>query len=76
MATILQATSVAYVRWALRSKAILDELRSNNIFVWGKCCRHGKVLRHGSLKCGPNLVLFSPAKDNYVVAEAQGHAGH
>jgi hypothetical protein len=32
--------------------------------------------RHGSPKCGPNLVLFSPARDNYVVAEAQRHAGH
>jgi hypothetical protein len=37
---------------------------------------HGKVLRHGSPKCGPDMVLFSSAKDNHVMVEAQGHAGY
>jgi hypothetical protein len=46
------------------------------ISSYGGIAHHGKVLCHGSPKCGPNLVLFSPARDNYVVAEAQGHVGH
>jgi hypothetical protein len=32
--------------------------------------RNGKVLRHGGPKCGPDMVLFSPARDNHVMAEA------
>jgi hypothetical protein len=48
VATILQATSAPHVQWAFRSKAVLDELRGNNIFVWGQYCRHGEVFRHGS----------------------------
>jgi hypothetical protein len=53
-----------------RPKAILDELRGNNILIRRQCCCHGKVLRHGSPKCGPDMVLFSLARDNHVVAEA------
>jgi hypothetical protein len=34
------------------------------------------ILRHGSPKCGPDMVFFSSARDNYVMAEAQGHAGY
>jgi hypothetical protein len=30
--------------------------------------------RHGSPECGPDLVFFPSATNNYVVAEAQGHA--
>jgi hypothetical protein len=76
MATILQATSVTHVRWALGPKAILDELLGNNILIWRQRSYHGKVLRHGSPKCGSDMVLFSPARDNHVMAEAQGHAGY
>jgi hypothetical protein len=36
---------------------------------------HGQVLRHGSPERGPNMVFFPSARDNHVVAEAQGHAG-
>jgi hypothetical protein len=76
MTTILQATPIARVQWALGPKTISDELQSNYIFVWGQYCSHGEILRHGSQKCGLDMVLFPPARDNYVMAEAQGHAGH
>jgi hypothetical protein len=76
MATILQATSATHVRWALGPKAILNELWGNNILIWKQHSYHGKVLRHGSPKCGLDMVLFSPAKDNHVMAKAQGHAGY
>jgi hypothetical protein len=39
-------------------------------------CSHGEILRHGSQKRSTNLVLFSPAGDNYIMAEAQGYANH
>jgi hypothetical protein len=35
-----------------------------------------KSFRHGSPKCGPDMVLFSSARDNHVMTEAQGHAGY
>jgi hypothetical protein len=73
---IIQATSASYVRWALRPEEVPDELRSNHIFKWGQYCSHGEILRHGSQKRSANLVLFSSAKDNYVLVEAKGHAGH
>jgi hypothetical protein len=76
MAPVIQATLASYVRWALRPEAVPDELRSNHIFIWGQYCSHGEILRHGSQKCSANLVLFSSARDNYVLAEAKGHAGH
>jgi hypothetical protein len=76
MATILQATSATHVRWAFGPKAILDELWGNNILIWRQHSCHGKVLRHGSPKCGQDMVLFSRARDNHVMAEAQGHAGY
>jgi hypothetical protein len=37
---------------------------------------HGKVIRHGSQKRGRDMVFLSSARDNYVVAEADGHASH
>jgi hypothetical protein len=76
MTIILQATSATHVRWALGPKAILDELQSNNILIWRQHSCHGKVLRHGSPKRGPDMILFSSARDNHVMAEAQGHAGY
>jgi hypothetical protein len=53
-----------------------DELRSNHIFIWWQYCSHGEILRHGSKKCCTNLVLFSSAKNNYIVAKDEGHAHH
>jgi hypothetical protein len=47
-----------------------NELRGNHIFIWGQHCSHGEILRHGSQKCCTNLVLFSSARDNHVMAEA------
>jgi hypothetical protein len=76
MATVLQATSVTHVWWAFGSKAISDELRGNNILVWGQRCFHGKVLRHGSQKHGPDMVFLSSARDNHIMVEAEGHASH
>jgi hypothetical protein len=76
MATTLQATSATHVRWALGPKAILDELWGNNILIWRQHSCHGEVIRHGSPKRGPDMVLFSSARDNHVMATAQGHAGY
>jgi hypothetical protein len=42
----------------------------------GQHCCHGKVLRHGSQKRGPDMVFLPPARDNHIMAEAQGHASH
>jgi hypothetical protein len=42
----------------------------------GQYCSHGEILRHGSQKRSTNLVLFSPARDNHIMAEAQGYANH
>jgi hypothetical protein len=44
----------------LGSKVVPDELRGNNILVWGQYCRHGEVLRHGSYKCGSDIVAEPP----------------
>jgi hypothetical protein len=76
MATILQATPATHVWWALGPKAILDELWGNNILIRRQHSYHGKVLRHGSPKRGPDMVFFSSARDNHVMAEAQGLAGY
>jgi hypothetical protein len=70
MASILQATPVSHVRRALGPKAILDELRGNNILIWRQRRCHGKVLRHGSPKCGPDMVLLSSAMNNHIMVEA------
>jgi hypothetical protein len=59
-----------------RSEAISDELRSNHIFIWWQYCSHGEILRHGSQKCCTNLVLLSSARNNHIMAEAEGHADH
>jgi hypothetical protein len=32
--------------------------------------------RHGSQECGSELVFFSSAGNNYIVAEAEGYASH
>jgi hypothetical protein len=42
----------------------------------GQYCRHGEVLRHGSQKCGSDMVFFSSAGDNYIMVEAKGYASH
>jgi hypothetical protein len=42
----------------------------------GQRCCHGEVLRHGSQKRGSDMVFLSSARDNYVVAKAEGHASH
>jgi hypothetical protein len=42
----------------------------------GQHCSHGEILRHGSQKCCTNLVLFSSARNNYIMAEAEGYADH
>jgi hypothetical protein len=76
MAPIIQATLAPHVRWALRSKAVSDELRSNYIFVRGQYRSHGEVLCHGSPERSPDMVFFSSARDSHVMAEAQGHAGY
>jgi hypothetical protein len=76
VAPIIQATSASYVWWAFRPEAVPDELRSNHIFIWGQYCSHGEILRHGSQKRSANLVLFTSARDNYVLAEAKRHARH
>jgi hypothetical protein len=76
MATILQATPATHVWWVLGPKAILDELWGNNILIRRQCSCHGKVLRHGSPERSPDMVFFPSARDNHVMAEAQGHAGY
>jgi hypothetical protein len=53
-----------------------DELRSNNIFLWWQHSGHGEIFRHGSQKCCTNLVLLSSARNNHIMAKAEGHAGH
>jgi hypothetical protein len=42
----------------------------------GNTAVNGKILRHGSQKRSTNLVFVSPAKDNHIMAEAQGYANH
>jgi hypothetical protein len=76
MAPIIQATPAPHVWWALRSEAVSDELRSNHIFVWGQYHSHGEILHHGSQECCANLVLLSSARNNHIMAEAEGHADH
>ena len=73
---IIQATSASHVWWALRSKAVSDELRNNYIFVRGQYRSHGEVLRHGSPECSLDMVFFSSARDYHVMAEAQRHASY
>jgi hypothetical protein len=42
----------------------------------GQHCSHGEILRHGSQECRTNLVLLSLARNNHIMAEAEGHADH
>jgi hypothetical protein len=51
-------------------------LRSNHIFIWGQHYSHGEILRHGSQECHTNLVLFSSARNNHIMAEVEGYADH
>jgi hypothetical protein len=37
---------------------------------------HGEILRHGSQECCLNLVFFSLARNNHIVAEVEGYASH
>jgi hypothetical protein len=46
------------------------------ISSWGKHCRHGEVLRHGSQERGSNMVFLPSPENNHVMAEAEGHAGN
>jgi hypothetical protein len=41
----------------------------------GQYRSHGEVLCHGSPERSPDMVFFPSARDNYVMAEAQEHAG-
>jgi hypothetical protein len=61
---------------ALRSEAVSDELRSNHIFIWMQYRSHGEIFRHGSQECCANMVLLSSARNNHIMAEAEGHVNH
>jgi hypothetical protein len=76
MPPIIQAAPAPYVWWALRPEAVSNELWSNHIFIWGQHCSHGEIFCHGSQKCRTDLVLFSLARNNHIMAEAEGHADH
>jgi hypothetical protein len=76
LASILQTTSTSHVRRALRPEAVSDELRSYHIFIWRQYCSHGKIFCHGSQECCTNLVLLSSARNNHIMAEAEGHADY
>jgi hypothetical protein len=76
MATFIQAAIASHVWWALWPEAIPHELRSNHIIIWWQHCCHGKVLRHGSQERGSDLVFFSSAGNNYIMAEAEEYAPH
>jgi hypothetical protein len=58
------------------TKAVPHKLRSNHIIIWWQHHCHGEVLCHGSQECGSNMVFFSSARNNHVVAEAEGYASH
>jgi hypothetical protein len=75
-APIIQATPAPHVWWALWPEAVSDELWSNHIFIWGQYRSHGEILRHDSQECCANLVLLSSARNNHIMAEAEGHADH
>jgi hypothetical protein len=72
----LTSPPASHVRRTLRPEAIFDELRSNHIFVWWQYYSHGEVFRHGCQECCTNLVLLSSARNNHVMAEAEGHADY
>jgi hypothetical protein len=76
LASVLQATSTPHVRRPLRSEAVFDELRSNNIFLWWQYCSHGEVFRHSCQECCTNLVLLPSARNNHIMAEVEGYADH
>jgi hypothetical protein len=42
----------------------------------GQYRSHGEIFRHGSQECCANLVLLSSARNNHIMAEAEGHADH
>jgi hypothetical protein len=42
----------------------------------GQCYCHGKAFRHGSQKRGLDLVFLPSARNNHMMAEAQGYACH
>jgi hypothetical protein len=37
---------------------------------------HGEIFRHGSQECCTNLVLLSSARNDHIMAEAEGHVDH
>jgi hypothetical protein len=76
MATFVQATSATHVRWSLRPEAVSDELRSDHIIIWWQHDCHGKILCHGSQECCTDLVFFSHARNNHIMAEIEGHVSH
>jgi hypothetical protein len=76
MTSYVQATPATHVRWPLRSEAISNELRSNHIILWWQHNCHGKILRRGGQECCSNLVFLSQARNNYVLAKAEGHVDH
>jgi hypothetical protein len=76
MVAFVQVTSATHVRWSLKPEAVSDELRSDHIILWRQHSCHGKVLHHDSQECCPNLVFFSQARNNHIMAEIEGHVGH
>jgi hypothetical protein len=39
-------------------------------------CYHGEILCHGSQECGSNMLFFSSAKNNHIMAKTEGHASY
>jgi hypothetical protein len=76
MATILQATTASYVRWAFESEAIIHELRSNHILIWWQHGCHGEVFRHGSQEYSSDVVFFPSLGNDHIMAKAERHAGN
>jgi hypothetical protein len=46
------------------------------ISSWGQHCSHGEILCYGTQECHTNLVLFSSARNNHIMAEVEGYADH
>jgi hypothetical protein len=76
VATILQATQLPMYDGHSDPKQFLMSYEATNILVWGQRCCHGKILCHGGQKRGPDLVFLPSAKNNHIMAEAQGYASH
>jgi hypothetical protein len=76
MATFVQTTTASHVWRAFGPKADPHDLWSNHIIIWWQQCCHGKILRHGSQECCSNMVFFSLAGNNHIMAEVEEYASH